>query len=275
MNDLLLPITLILYFISAAFYIAGFLGRNKRAERFAKNALFLAFALHTIAIASRWLTSGHPPLVNMFETLSFLAWSLAAVFLLLQYGYKVKSLGAFVTPLILVIMTGSAMHSQEILPLPPVLKSIWLPIHATVCLISYALLSLASCIAVMYLAQERQIKGKKFGMIFNRLPSLEVLDRMTEKCLKIGFPLLTIGIITGSIWAEKAWGAYWSWDPKETWSLIVWFIYAALLHQRLTTGWRGRKAAWMTIFGFIAICFSFLGVTYLIPGAHSYATWFK
>lgn len=275
MNNLLFLATLILYFFSMAGFIAAFLSLKETAEKVATYLLQVGFLLHTVGIVSRWIVDGHPPLVNMFETLSFFAWGLAGVFILLQYGYRVRSAGAFVMPLVMVIMTTSVIQSREIMPLPPVLKSSWLPIHATVCLVSYALMALAFCIAIMYLIQERQIRAKRFGMMFSRLPSLETLDRITEKCLKIGFPLLSLGIITGSIWADQAWGTYWSWDPKETWSLIVWFIYAALLHQRLTTGWRGKKAAWLTVAGFAAICFSFVGVTYLLPGAHSYATWFK
>jgi cytochrome c-type biogenesis protein CcsB len=275
MNNLIFIATLILYFFSMAGFLAAFLSMRKGAEKVACLFLYAGFAAHTVCVAARWISDGHPPLVNMFETLSFFAWVLAGLFILLQYGYRLKSAGAFVMPLVVMIMTTSAMQSREVMPLPPVLKSAWLPVHATVCLVSYALMALAFAIAVMYLLQERQIRKRRFGLLFSRLPSLETLDRITEKCLKIGFPLLSLGIITGSIWADQAWGTYWSWDPKETWSLVVWFLYAALLHQRLTTGWRGRKAAWLTIAGFAAICFSFVGVTYLLPGAHSYATWFE
>jgi cytochrome c-type biogenesis protein CcsB len=111
------------------------------------------------------------------------------------------------------------------------------------------------------------------GAITKRLPSLKVLDDLNYQSLTFGFPLLTLGIITGAIWAEYAWGRYWNWDPKETWSLITWFLYAALLHQRLTVGWRGRKAAIMAIFGFFAVLFTFLGVNLLLPGLHTYSNW--
>jgi cytochrome c-type biogenesis protein CcsB len=117
---------------------------------------------------------------------------------------------------------------------------------------------------------ERELKRKKLGAIFKRLPSLDVLDDINYRCLTIGFPLLTLGIITGSIWASFAWGSYWSWDPKEVWSLITWLLYAALLHGRMTVGWRGRKAAILAIVGFCAILFTFLGVNLLLPGLHTY-----
>ncbi len=125
----------------------------------------------------------------------------------------------------------------------------------------------------MYLVQEHQLKSKRIGAITQRLPSLQVLDDLNYQSLTYGFPLLTLGIITGAIWAEYAWGRYWNWDPKETWSLITWLLYAALLHQRLTVGWRGRKAAIMAIAGFFAVLFTFLGVNLLLPGLHTYANW--
>ncbi len=125
----------------------------------------------------------------------------------------------------------------------------------------------------MYLIQEHQIKSKKSGVFLRRLPSLEILDELNYRSLTFGFPLLTVGIVTGSVWASYAWGSYWSWDPKETWSLITWFLYAALLHQRLAIGWRGKKAAMMALVGFMAILFTFLGVNLVLRGFHSYSTW--
>ena len=107
-------------------------------------------------------------------------------------------------------------------------------------------------------------------LFYKRLPSLEALDQLNSHCLAVGFPLLTLGMITGSIWSKQTWGMYWQWDPKETWSLVTWFFYAALLHQRFTVGWRGRREAIMAIIGFLAILFTLWGVTYLLGGIHSY-----
>ncbi len=275
MHDFLFQIALFIYFFAAAGYVAHLITQRKEAERVATLALTCGFAVHTVAFALLWKRLGHPPMVNMHETLSFLAWAMSGSFLLVHRYSNVKSMGAFVTPLILVAMTASSFQPDRLLPLPPALKSLWLPVHASICLIAYAVLAMAFVISIMYLLQEKQIKQKRLGPIFRRLPSLDALDSAAEKCLKIGFPLLTLGIVTGSIWAEQAWGAYWSWDPKETWSLITWFLYAALLHQRFTVGWRGRRAAYMTIVGFITLLFTFIGVTYLLPGAHTYATWYE
>jgi len=167
-------------------------------------------------------------------------------------------------------MLIATFSSREIIPLPPALKSAWLPVHASIAIMANGFLALAFCGGIMYLLQERELKKKRFGLFYTRLPSLDALDNLNNHCLAVGFPLLTLGIITGSIWAKQAWGTYWQWDPKETWSLITWLLYAGLLHQRFTVGWRGRRAAIMTIIGFLAAMFTLWGVTYLLGGAHSY-----
>ena len=275
MHNFLFQIAVLIYFVSTIGFLVQVITLRKDVERIATIFLCVGFGLHTAALLTRWLAGEHPPFVNLYDSLSFLAWAMVGLFLLFQWQHKLKSFGAFVVPLAMLVMTASSLQSKAIVPLPPSLKSIWLPIHAIICLSADAIFALASCIAVMFLIQERQIKNKRLGAVFQRLPSLETLDIMNRRCLTLGFPLLTLGIITGSIWAEEAWGSYWSWDPKETWSLITWFIYAALLHQRLTVGWRGRKAAIMTLVGFAVLVFTFLGVSLLFSGAHSYATWFK
>jgi cytochrome c-type biogenesis protein CcsB len=133
-----------------------------------------------------------------------------------------------------------------------------------------AVFTVAFAAGVMYLLQERMLKSKKFSALYHRLPSLETLDSINYKCLTFGFPLMTMGIISGAIWANSAWGGYWRWDPKETWALITWFLYAALLHGRLTVGWRGRRAAIFAIIGFLCVLFTFLGVNLLLTGEHSF-----
>jgi cytochrome c-type biogenesis protein CcsB len=275
MHDLVFQLTIVLYLFATAGFLVNIITLRKDARKAAAIFLYAAFASHGLAILLRMFEAGHTPLVSLHESLSFVVWCMVGAYLVLQSLNKVKSLGAFVTPLALVTMIASSMQTRRILPLPPALQSIWLPIHAVICLAAYAIFALAFCLAVMYLLQERQIKGRRLGAIFRRLPSLENLDTMIGRCLAAGFPLLTAGIITGSIWAENAWGSYWNWDPKETWSLITWFFYAALLHQRLTVGWRGKKAAIMTVIAFAILVFTFLGVNLLIPSEHSYVASFK
>lgn len=245
---------------------------RKDVERWAMGILAGGLCAHTIYLAHRWWLSGHAPIVNLHESLSFFAWFVTVAFLAVQMRYRLKSLGVFVAPIVSVLLISSYSQPNEIMPLPPSLKSFWLPVHAGICIASYSLFATSAAIALMYLLQERNIKTKRFNRLFERLPSLDGLDAMIGRCISIGFPLLTLGIITGSVWAESAWGSYWSWDPKETWSLVTWFFYAALLHQRLTIGWRGRRAAIMTIISFFILLFTFLGVNLLLPGQHSYAT---
>lgn len=270
--ELFLISTLCCYGVATIIFLVQFITLKKRMGRVASIVLGTGLLLHAIAIAVRWLQAGHIPLVHLHESLSFLSLAVVLGFLLASLKNKLKSLGAFVTPIATVLLAAALTQEQRIVPLPPALQSIWLPIHATISIISYAIFTISFLIAIMYLLQERQIKAKKLGGIFQRLPSLDGLDAILGRTIAIGFTVLTTGIITGSIWAEEAWGAYWSWDPKETWSLVTWLLYAAILHQRFTVGWRGRRAAIMTIIAFFVLIFTFLGVNLLIPGEHSYAT---
>ncbi len=275
MHDFLFQGAVFLYTLATAGFLVHVITLQKRAEKVATAFLAAGFAFHSLAVAARWMAAGHAPFLNLHESLSFLAWSIVGAYLLVQWRYTIKALGAFAAPLALTVMVASSLQPRAILPLPPALKSLWLPVHATICLAADGVFAVAFCLACMYLIQEREIKNKRLGAVFKRLPSLDTLDTLNGRCISYGFLLLTLGIVTGSLWAESAWGAYWSWDPKETWSLITWFLYAALLHQRLTVGWRGRKAAYMTILAFIVLVFTFLGVSLLIPSLHSYASRFK
>ena len=267
-------LALMVYTVATVGFFVYLYTLKSEAAKGAFYTLLLGFFFHSLSIAFRWKEAGHPPLTSLFEATSFLSWALVLGYLFIDRRFpQAKTLGAFVAPVATVLMLYSSFCPKEILPLPPVLKSFWLPIHAAISLASYGFFILAAASGVMYLIQERQIKKKRLGGWFKRLPSLEVLDRINELSLKIGFPLLTVGIITGAIWAEEAWGSYWSWDPKETWSLIMWLIYAALLHERLAVGWRGRKAAWLSLVGFLAWLVSFFVVNLYLPGAHTYVEW--
>lgn len=273
MNIILFKITLLLYLAATAGYLAHILSPRKTVHRVAFGVAVAGFSVHSAAILVRCYEAGYAPITNLHESLSFFAWAVIGGYLYIQLRYKVKNLGAFATPIAAVSMIASSILPKKIMTLPPVLKSYWLPVHATVYFLAYGILALAACAGIMYLIQERQIKKKRFGAFYQRLPSLEVLDAINYRCLTIGFPLLTIGIITGSFWAQQAWGAHWQWDPKEIWSLVSWLLYAALLHERLAVGWRGRRAAIMAIIGLGALLFTFLGVSLLLKGLHTYAGW--
>jgi cytochrome c-type biogenesis protein CcsB len=266
----LFVLTFAAYILATAAYIVFFVSQKNNIRTTARYLLLAAGIIHTVTIGSRYLAAGHTPLTTHHDTISFFAWSIAWAFLSFRWRYKIKNFGTFVSIIILILMVIAALSSKKITELPPALQSGWLPVHATIAILANGFLALAFCGGIMYLLQERELKQKRFGFFYSRLPSLDALDSLNQHCLAIGFPLMTLGIITGSFWAKQAWGAYWHWDPKETWSLITWFLYAALLHQRFTVGWRGRRAAIMVIIGFCAVLFTLWGVTYLLPGVHSY-----
>jgi cytochrome c-type biogenesis protein CcsB len=273
MNVYLFQATLILYLCGTITYLIYLIFSHERAAWVGRYLLGLGFISHCLAFILRYVEAGHTPVVNLHESLSFFAWMIVGFFLLMRSQYKVEVLGAFVSPLALLLIVWASVLPKAIPTLPPALKSWWLPIHVTFAFVGDAIFAIAFCAGVIYLIQERLVKSKRAVGFSQRLPSLAVLDEINYRALTIGFPLLTIGIITGAVWAEYAWGSYWSWDPKETWSLITWLLYAALLHQRLTVGWRGKKAAIMAIVGFGAVLFTFLGVNLLLGGLHTYVQW--
>lgn len=269
---LLFRTTLAVYALATGLALADILWRRPILGRHGRILLWSGFTLHSLSLASRYLATGFPPLSSLHESLSFFAWAIIGTFLLFHLRYRLAVLGAFVSPLALVLMIfGSAVSSATAAP-PPALQSWWLPVHVALAFLGDAVFALAAVAGCLYLLQERMLKKKKVSSLFYRLPPLQVLDNLNYRCLTIGFPLMTLGIITGAIWADRAWGAYWSWDPKETWALITWFLYAALLHGRLAIGWRGRKAAVLAIVGFALLLFTFLGVNLLLSGLHSYVS---
>jgi cytochrome c-type biogenesis protein CcsB len=263
----------LLYLLAALLYSAYIIFLREYLSRTAQTAVLIGFISHTLALITRYAEAGHTPVTNLYESLSFFAWMVIGVLLVANLKFKIKVLGALLTPIALILMLFAYALPKEIVPLAPVLKSFWHPFHVLFAFLGNAIFALAFCCGIMYLVQEHQLKSKRIGAITQRLPSLKVLDDLNYQALTYGFPLLTLGIITGAIWAEYAWGRYWNWDPKETWSLITWLFYAALLHQRLTVGWRGRKAAIMAIIGFLAVLFTFLGVNLLLSGLHTYINW--
>ena len=272
--------TTIAYFASMVLFLA-FLGtRSKGVGLGATVIAWIGFAANTAAIAMRWMESramgyGHAPLSNLYESVVFFAWSILLVYLLFDLKYKQRAVGAFVLPGAFLWMAwGQLRLNHSIEPLVPALQSNWLTYHVITCFIGYAAFAVAAGVSVMYLLkagrEDKNVTGSGGGGLMTMFPSTKILDDINYKAIMVGFPMLTLGIITGAAWANYAWGTYWSWDPKETWSLIVWFIYAAFLHARFTRGWVGKKAAWLSIFGFAATIFCYLGVNLVLSGLHSY-----
>jgi len=230
--------------------------------------LAAGFLCHTAEIGYQFIQSGHFPVNNLHETLSLVGWTMAGVFLLFQDRFGLKILGVYAAPLITFAMVIAARLPDVPKETGNLLKSMWLVTHVVAIFIGEAALALACGAGIMYLIQEHAIKSKHRGFFFRRLPSLELLDSTGYACIVTGFTMLTFGLITGLIYAKSVWGRFWSWDPKEVWSGITWLLYAALLHQRLTIGWRGRRAAVMAIIGFAVILFTFLGVNFFLKGHH-------
>lgn len=273
MNTYFFNLSSLFYLLGTLAYLSHIIFLKDLLSRMATLIVSIGFTSHSLAILTRYVEAGYTPVTNLHESLSFFAWMIVGILLIANLKYKIKVLGAFLTCIALILMLFALALPKEILPLAPVLRSFWHPFHVTFAFLGNAIFTLAFCCGVIYLIQEHQLKSKKMGAIAKRLPSLKVLDDLNYQALTFGFPLLTLGIITGAVWAEYAWGRYWGWDPKETWSLITWFLYAAMLHQRLTLGWRGRKAAIMAIVGFMSLIFTFLGVNLLLPGLHAYSNW--
>jgi len=264
-----LILIILLYMLSSAAYILYFAAQNKFLPPVAYGILMAGFLLHSGVIGYQYVQFGQIPVQNLHQTLSFAAWALAGVYLLIRYRFHLKILGAYTAPLATLIMVAAFCIPQTPVVPSKVLNSVWIVVHVGIIFIGEAALALAGGTGVLYLLQERAIKTKNPRFFFKRLPSLAFLDSTGYAFIITGFTFLTIGLITGFIYAEKVWGKLWSWDPKEIWSVITWLIYAALLHERLVAGWRGRRAAIMAIIGFAALIFTFLGVNFLLEGHHN------
>ena len=277
-NSLLFGISIFVYFFAMVLYVSYLAFRSDSLGKVATLVLLAAVGVETAAIFLRWYESyqmgiGRAPLTNLYESLVFFALTIAVVYLLMERKFGIKTAGAFVTPFPFLIMAYASLNPNEIQPLVPALQSNWLISHVVTCFIGYAAFAVSFGVSFLYLFKVRAERGptkSKKGEFLDYLPASDLLDEVGYKTIAIGFPLLTIGIITGAFWANVAWGTYWSWDPKETWSLIVWLIYAAYLHARITKGWKGKKAALLSIVGFSATLFCYLGVNLVLSGLHSY-----
>jgi len=270
MEIILFELALTFYFAATIVCVTELFKGTKTTSRIMVSLVVAGFALHTANIIARYVLSGHIPIANLHEASSFFSWCIVLLFFYLEYRYKLGLLGAFIMPVVFIVMLSSSMLPRKIEPLSPVLQSYWLGIHTVFAFIGDAAFAMAFGIGLMYLIQEHYVKSKHLGGLFRKLPSLQTLDEINYRLITIGFPFLTLAIITGALWAESAWGSYWRWDPKEVWSLITWFIYASVLHVRLTVGWRGKRAAILSIIGFCAVLFTFFGVNLLLKGLHRF-----
>ena len=276
LSQVFFNISMGIYFICFLSYFIFIASRNKILGTLSTSLLMIGLVLHTGGLFLRWVETrqtgfGYVPLSNMYESLIFFSWTIVLIYLILEFKYQQKIVGVFVIPFAFLAIALTSIVpgiDAKITPLVPALKSNWLTIHVTTCFFGYASFVVSFGISILFLIRERKETRNK--EVTKWLPSGSILDELNYKSIMIGFPMLTLGIITGAAWANYAWGSYWSWDPKETWSLITWFVYAAFLHARFTRDWKGRKAAFLSIIGFISVLFTYFGVNYLILGLHSY-----
>jgi cytochrome c-type biogenesis protein CcsB len=260
--------SILLYLLSAAAYLAYFLLQRDDLQRAGFIVLIGGFIFHTASIGLDYLQQGHIPASNLRENLSLAGWAVAGAFILLSSRYRLKILGVYAAPFVALIMVIVSQLPDHPAQTSQLFKSFWLVAHVTVIFLGEAAFALACGVGILYLLQENAIKTKKRRFVFKRLPSLDLLDATGYACIVVGFTLLTIGLITGLVYAKSVWGRFWSWDPKEVWSGIAWLFYAALLHERLAVGWRGRRSAIMAIVGFGVLLFTFLGVNLFMEGHH-------
>jgi len=252
------------YLAGLVFAVINVIRKRGMFGALAAGSLAVGLIAQTVYMGQRWVEADRAPFSNMFESLVLFAWASVAVFLVLRLRIRIPALDAATALLAALTMAYASTFGAEIRPLMPALQSNWLTVHVFTCFLGYAGFALSFLASVGYLFVSRE-KSKA-------PPELcEGFENVTVQTISFGFLFLTVGIITGSVWANSAWGTYWSWDPKETWSLITWFIYAAYFHCRFMRGWRGRRAAWVAVIGFVSVLFTYVGVNLLLSGLHSYA----
>ena len=269
MDVTLLKITALFYLLATGSFVIYLVLLRDFFSRLSTSLLLGGFLGHTAALGVHFFQSGGYLTAAQFrEALSLYSWLIVAVYLLVQLKYRLTVLGSFIAPLAFLMSLGAFASGAGIGELPAGLKSYWLPVHVTLAFLGNSVFALASGVSLMYLLQEHQLKNKKMTVLQKRFPSLEALDRFNYVFLVWGFPLMTLGIITGSLLARVQWGDYWSWDPRQITSAITWLLYGALLQARIAGGWRGRKVALLTIVGFAVVLGYFLWGGSVFPSRH-------
>ena len=275
-SSYILGITTFIYMAATVCYVAYAVFRKDLVAQAGLMVLVVAILANSAGIGLRWFEThqqgiGYVPLSNMYESLVFFALCIAALYIFIELNYKVKIFGTYIVPFAFITMAYASYSTEfgkEIKPLLPALQSNWLVAHVVTCFIGYAAFAVSCGMAIFYLFKNQQSKGKaKESAVFELL---KTIDDINYKMMIFGFIWLTAGIVTGAIWANSAWGTYWSWDPKETWSLITWFVYALALHAKYTRDWDGTRMSLVSLVGFVSVIFTYYGVNFLLSGLHSY-----
>jgi cytochrome c-type biogenesis protein CcsB len=245
-------------------------GRRVDWSRFAILMNVIAWGLHGAEIVTRGMAADRVPWGNMYEFVSAITFAAVTVYLVMVWRHKVSWLGPFLMVAVVIALgIATIWLYNDPGPLRPALHSYWIAIHVTAAVTATGTFTVAGVATVLYLV--RSYVPARAGGILERVPGAAALDTLAHRTIMFAFPIWTFAIIAGAIWADSAWGRYWGWDPKETWSFITWVGYACYLHARATAGWRGRKAALVSLIAFGCLLFNFFGINYLVSGLHSYA----
>jgi cytochrome c-type biogenesis protein CcsB len=292
-SDYQLPViaSFFLFIAMISYWISLSTLKNNFNFNISKLLVVLSNLLFTLTLLIRWINEGYFPLSNLYESLIFLSWGISIIHLFIEQKTKSRLFGALSTPVMFFLSSFSSLtlpvEMQKALPLVPSLQSNWLMMHVSMMMISYSTLIVGSLLSILYLffnffTNRSKIKSEISTNLtdipsltlaklnLSKLSLLDIVDTWSYRIIGLGFPFLTIGIISGAVWANEAWGSYWSWDPKETWALITWLVFAIYLHSRLIKGWEGKEAAMLGSCGFFVIWICYLGVNFLGKGLHSY-----
>ena len=272
MEQLQLPLLWVMlaaYVGALGVYGMGFWARNQKLQNTATKIVYVGVIFTAAALILRSVLIGGLPLNNGFEFGLCFVFVAALAYVIIEKKFSIGGIGLFVMPILVVLGCWLVSIDLTIEPVMPALRSYWLAVHVSAAVISYGAFAVSFAVSIAYLLKDKN-GDKADSRLAQSLPSLKVLDEITYKLIFIGLPFLTIMLVTGAVWAEYAWGAFWSWDPKETWALITWLVYAIYLHTRFMKGFKGKRAAWLSVLGFAAVIFTFFGVSYLLPGMHSY-----
>lgn len=265
--NLALPVlyggTLIAYFLL-------FVTNRARFNKTSRTLIVITALIHMTYLVLRGIAQHHIPLASQGEALTFFAFATVAVYLYLELRLKNNAMGVFVVTFVFLIQLLATFRYSPFAPMRPILQSGWFAFHTASSVLSFAAFAIAALLSILYLLLFREIRSRKPGFIFHRMPPLEFLDEMAYKSVTLGFLLLTFGIGTGVLWSDQAWGKFWSWDPKQVSSLVVWLVYAAYLHARLQKGWTGKRVAIFATLGFCTLLFTFVLVDVFFNTAHRF-----
>ena len=255
-----------LYAISTCFFVYGFIFKKEKSVKYGLYFALIGMIPHTLALGLRWYSTGHGPYLRRYEVYSSNVWVGLVMFLLAQWRNPVlRPLGVIVLPVSFLVIGMAVLSSAEIRPLPETFQTFWLIVHIFFAKIAYGACLIGTALAVIYLLQRK----RGLSVWSDRLPDPAVVDEMSYRFNGFGFFMISVMIAAGAIWANDAWGSYWSWDPVEIWSLISWVIYGIYLHLRRIHGWRGTKAAWLGIAAFCVLLFTAMGIGFVYLTSHS------